>query len=299
MAFPVVQVSRPASLTGQSNGRLSPLILTSIPGQAGGFPIVLVTPAARSARAMIAEARKAGHVLKPSGPTDSYRPYAVQERIFRERYVPYFTRHTSGVVRRVWWNGRWWYHRSGAVAARPGTSNHGWALAIDLGEENDGDSGTERLDDATLAWLLANERRFGFSHEIQSERWHVRYWAGDTIPPAVLAYEKGLKPTRPTPPRVEEDDDMVTFVWFKDDRPAKGDFKPIPGRHLYAVTHGKTAQGKPMLIGGSAVHQTGDSWDVAKFLSGGTLKTMNTGESAVGRTWWSGIEMIDGPLAGI
>jgi hypothetical protein len=88
------------------------------------------------------------------------------------------------------WNGQRWYQRPNtAVAAVPGTSNHGWALAIDTGEENDTDVATDPLDNVTLAWLVANEGRFGFSHELQSEPWHIRYWSGDSIPAAVLEFE--------------------------------------------------------------------------------------------------------------
>lgn len=189
--FPVRTVSRPACLSGQSNGRLDPSILVSTPGQAGGQEVRLVAPAARAWRALTAAALAAGHVLKPTSLHDSYRPYEVQERIFRQRYT---TDYLAGRPFKSW-NGQRWYQRPGtAVAAVPGTSNHGWGLAVDTGEERDSDIGTESLDDPTLRWLLDNEERFGFSHEVQSEPWHVRYFAGDDIPQAVLAYEQGNAP---------------------------------------------------------------------------------------------------------
>jgi hypothetical protein len=73
----------------------------------------------------------------------------------------------------------------------PGTSNHGWALAVDTGEERDNDAGTESLDAGTLNWLLAHALDFGWSWELQSEPWHLRCFVGDAIPAAVLAHERG------------------------------------------------------------------------------------------------------------
>lgn len=207
--LPVEDVQRPACLTGQTNGRLPDSLLHSTPGLAGGPAVRLVEPATRGWRAMSAEAQKAGHTLKATSLYDSYRPYEVQYTTFINRYEPsdfpgyigtrYWPKHydlQGNVVL-----GRTWYQKPHtAVAAVPGTSNHGLGLAVDTGEEIDGDAGTESLDDATLAWLVANEMRFGFSHEVQSERWHIRYWAGDAIPAAVLAYEGA------------GDDDMGAFV---------------------------------------------------------------------------------------
>jgi len=206
MAYPVRSMTKSRLLTGQFNGHLPPSVLSSTPGQIGGATVTLITPAARGWRALCAAAKKAGHTLKTNAPSSSYRTYDEQEDIFRARYVPWFTRHTSGEIRTKTWLGRTWWHQSGAVAAVPGQSNHGWASAVDTGEERDGDRWAEPLDNATLSWLIANEEKFGFSHEIQSEPWHLRWFSGDVIPAAVLAYEKTLK----TPPETEDEDDMGT-----------------------------------------------------------------------------------------
>lgn len=186
MVYPVVAITRSALLTGLRNGNLPANVLLDTPGQAGGPSVRLVRPAARAWRALVAAALAAGHTLKATSLVDSYRPYEIQERIFRARYrnVPM----SSGQPYRLW-NGERWYHWYGAAAAVPGTSNHGWAQAVDTGEESDGDLGTESIDSETLAWLLANEHRFGWSHELQSEAWHIHYFAGDVIPQAVLDYE--------------------------------------------------------------------------------------------------------------
>ena len=162
MAFPIRTLVRPSALNGQQNGRLDPGILKATKGQAAGPTVELVEPAARAWRALCAEAENAGHILKISGPSSAYRTYAVQELIFRQRY----TTTNNGTHGRLW-EGRYWYKKPGvAAAAVPGTSNHGWGLAVDLGEERDGDKGTESMDAATLEWLGVNAGRFGFSWEI-------------------------------------------------------------------------------------------------------------------------------------
>jgi len=183
MGFPVQTVIQPAVLAGKKNGRLPETILVEVPCLFGGPTVRLLTPAARAWRALRAAALTAGHSLKAVSATDSYRPFDVQERIFRDRYT---TTRVPGMRAREW-QGQLWFKRDPdlANAAVPGTSNHGRGLAVDTGEERDQDSGVESLDQATLRWLLDNELRFGFSHEDQTEPWHIRYFAGDTLPAAV------------------------------------------------------------------------------------------------------------------
>ncbi|MDR2704109.1 MAG: D-alanyl-D-alanine carboxypeptidase family protein [Cellulomonadaceae bacterium] len=66
--------------------------------------------------------------------TDSERPYAVQERIFRQRYELGNHAGKPGYTNDVrTWQGRKWTRRNGtAAAAVPGTSNHGQGLAVDV-----------------------------------------------------------------------------------------------------------------------------------------------------------------------
>ena len=63
--------------------------------------------------------------------TDSYRTYAAQVRL---------------------------YGQKPALAAVPGTSNHGWGLAVDLC------GGIEAFGTPQYAWMTANSGRFGFLH---------------------------------------------------------------------------------------------------------------------------------------
>ncbi|MDQ1486304.1 MAG: peptidoglycan DL-endopeptidase CwlO, partial [Actinomycetota bacterium] len=69
--------------------------------------------------------------------SDSYRSYGAQVGVFRER--PSF-------------------------AAVPGTSNHGWGLAVDLG------CGVQNFGSAQYRWMTANAGRFGWVHP----RWALR-----------------------------------------------------------------------------------------------------------------------------
>jgi hypothetical protein len=201
MTLIVRPMTKSSLLDGQSNGKLDSEILRTVPGQAGGASVTLIIPASRCWVALCHAAKLAGHTLKIGFTNSAYRSYNDQLRIFLERY----TTTPISTTDKKWWNGRTWYKRPGvAIAAAPGTSNHGWASAVDAGEENDGDPGTESFDNPTLQWLIANMEAYGYSHELQSEPWHLRYNAGDNIPKAVLDFEAAviaaLQP-KPTPRR--------------------------------------------------------------------------------------------------
>jgi len=213
-----MDVHPPACLAGQSNGKLDASLLWSTPGLAGGPTIRLVEPAARAWRALTAAASAAGHTLKATSSADSYRTYAQQVATFTARYqvepIPerpfrLWDSDNSGTPE------KWWQKPNTAPAAVPGRSNHGWGLAVDTGEERDGDTGTESLDAATLDWLVANELRFGFSHELQVEPWHIRYCTGDAIPAAVLAYE-AQEETLQSLVRITNDPVDASRVWLSD-----------------------------------------------------------------------------------
>ncbi|GHS89294.1 hypothetical protein AGMMS50218_15240 [Actinomycetota bacterium] len=55
------------------------------------------------------------------------------------------------------------------MAATPGTSNHGWGLAFDLG------SGINSYDTPQYAWMKVNGARFGFYHPTWAEPDHPDY----------------------------------------------------------------------------------------------------------------------------
>jgi cell wall-associated NlpC family hydrolase len=81
--------------------------------------------------------------------TDSYRTYASQVRLYGEKP---------------------------ALAAVPGTSNHGWGLAVDLC------GGIQNFGTPQYAWMVTNAGRFGFLHPTwadpgngREEPWHWEY----------------------------------------------------------------------------------------------------------------------------
>ena len=68
------------------------------------------------------------------------------------------------------------YHRKPRLAAVPGTSNHGWALAVDLG------GGVNVAGSPQWTWMAANAGRFGFVQPDwarpggeKPEPWHWEY----------------------------------------------------------------------------------------------------------------------------
>lgn len=125
-----------------SNGRLPQSALSPI---AGGQ---LEHEAARAWNAMNA---KAGGGLRPTGPNSSYRTY--------ERQVYYWNLYVQG---------------RGNLAARPGTSNHGWGRAVDLAAP------------WMATWIAQNGGPFGWRKiEAPSEWWHYNYVGGYHPAPAL------------------------------------------------------------------------------------------------------------------
>lgn len=198
MAYPVVAMRKSALLDGQLNGRLDPDIMRT--RTAGSGTVQLIHPAARSWAAMHADAKSDGITL---GSVGSYRTYARQVDLFTHHYTKTYL---PGRRYKVW-QGRRWYQRYGSpVVAIPGTSNHGWGSAVDV----------ESVTTVRLRWLLNNEIRFGWSHEVSTEPWHVRFWAGDGLTAAVRAYESNLQPKPPAPaplpPPIEGNVDIFSIT---------------------------------------------------------------------------------------
>jgi nucleoid-associated protein YgaU len=187
MQLPIAKVVKPSALAGQENGKLDPQLL--VPCGIRSFK--MIAPAARAMRALVAVAKQAGFDVDATG---AYRSYQAQVNLFQSRYV---TTELPGRPSRVWNGVRYWQKPKTAVAAVPGTSNHGLGLAVDLALR----SHTGQLVGVShffVAWLIANAGRFGYSAELQSEPWHWRYVAGDKIPQAVVDFEQGQVPA-PTP----------------------------------------------------------------------------------------------------
>jgi cell wall-associated NlpC family hydrolase len=129
----------------------------------GGYPNGLIPPSAmcpigvgnhqlRCDAAAAFRAMSAAYAASFGGPvcvTDSYRTYASQVRLYGEKP---------------------------ALAAVPGTSNHGWGLALDLC------GGIQTFGTAQYQWMVVNAGRFGFLHPTwadpghgREEPWHWEY----------------------------------------------------------------------------------------------------------------------------
>lgn len=98
----------------------------------------------------------------------SYRPFDVQvQNVARKGYYsglfpapPPRGQGDQGMPNPLLLNGQ---KRKG-LSAQPGTSNHGWGLAVDVS-----------LEPGTLTWLSANAAKFGFQ-KIAREDWHWEYF---------------------------------------------------------------------------------------------------------------------------
>lgn len=118
------------------NGRLPDSALTIIGVDTSGRTARLATAVAPSWLAMADAARADGVELRV---VDAYRSIWDQERLADELGI----------------------YGQGGWAAVPGTSNHGWGLAVDVDVSGD-----------AYGWLTANAGRFGWWQPMSDETWH-------------------------------------------------------------------------------------------------------------------------------
>ncbi|WP_085066133.1 M15 family metallopeptidase [Catenuloplanes japonicus] len=124
----------PEDLAAYGNGKIPPTAL----GKVGDTRHKLWAPAAEKLTQMMADAKAQGvHI----GITDSYRPYEEQVDLVRRKGL----------------------YSQGGLAAKPGTSDHGWGMATDLD-----------LNAKAQAWMRANGAKYGFEEDTPREPWH---WA--------------------------------------------------------------------------------------------------------------------------
>jgi hypothetical protein len=124
----------PAELVGYGNGKVPADALSSIGGEHR-----LHAPAAGAFNRMTADARAQGVTI---GVNESYRSLADQQRLAGELGL----------------------YSQGGKAAAPGTSNHGWGLALDL-----------QLDGKAQQWMRDNAFKYGFAEDVAREPWHWTY----------------------------------------------------------------------------------------------------------------------------
>lgn len=175
--YPVLPLIMPSDLAGAKNGEINPALLRNINAPSGKLHRL----AATAWNCLQMSAYFSGIELRHVG---AYRPLSEQIALFNNRYESAPTGRNPQVTRT--YQGKTWYLKKGvAPAGSPGTSNHGWGLAIDVANASG-----KRLD-----WLLgdgfmtSNALKFGFSWEVKNganaEAWHIRYVAGDKLPQAV------------------------------------------------------------------------------------------------------------------
>jgi hypothetical protein len=195
-------VKMPTVLASATNGDLHADLLAPI----GDRTVMLKTPAAWYGVLQDEFHKATGRVLSFTY-GGGYRTWQQQYNLFVSRYkkVGYATYAVTPSNRRKIWQAdplhrnslgtlinptkSYWVliqYPNGkypAMAASPGTSNHGWGLAVDLAIGTPSTAVSLSASDRT--WLEANVARFGFSYESASEPWHIRYVAGDVCPPYI------------------------------------------------------------------------------------------------------------------
>lgn len=173
--YPIVKVTLCSHLKGVKAGELSPDLLRVIENKGK-----LHHCCADAYEAMDEAANKDGIDLSPTSWADTYRSLEMQEYGFFQRYTDKPKKNLLKQKPKIY-KGKAWYLRKGnAPLAVPGTSNHNLGIAIDIANASG-----KRLD-----WLLKNALDFGFSWELQSEPWHLRYTAGDNVPERVKIWRE-------------------------------------------------------------------------------------------------------------
>ena len=125
----------PTDLAAYGNGRIPATALERV----GDTGHKLWAPAAESLTRLIADAKRDGVTI---GITDSYRSYDEQVSLARRKGL----------------------YSQGGLAAKPGTSEHGWGMAADLD-----------LNAKALSWMRTHAARYGFDENVPRESWHWAY----------------------------------------------------------------------------------------------------------------------------
>lgn len=187
-------VTYPTGIDFASNGLLRPDQLRTSMAPGHGF-IQLHPFASRAFDVLQFNCwMETGQQLTVVSMADAYRNRQRQEITFRQRYTPTYNPLVNLTATKFWNGQTWWQRRGTAMAATPGTSNHGWGLAFDAawwsevkpGEWAIRPVGSNKL---AFAWLELNVLSYGFAWNNRTENWHLEYFAGDDIPQKVLDLE--------------------------------------------------------------------------------------------------------------
>jgi LAS superfamily LD-carboxypeptidase LdcB len=186
MPWPVVPIKFCEHLEGKKPSDIKPAMLRKL--SVGGQ---MHHCAARAFEAMKAAAAADGVKLVPTSAGDTFRSIQTQTQGFLTRYQKELI---PGASTRTWNGVKWYLKKGNAPLAAPNDdaktcSRHMLGIAIDIAN-----TGNKKIMD----WLLANEQKFGFSHEVVempgAESWHIRFTEGKVMPQAVLDYEATLPP---------------------------------------------------------------------------------------------------------
>jgi peptidoglycan hydrolase-like protein with peptidoglycan-binding domain len=171
VALPVANAAIPAWVKEHGNGQVPVELMTKVAPIWEGY---LVPEAAAAWRNLQNAASAAGFALTMTG---AFRTYDRQVALFKERYVTSNTGRKSKT-----WNGtQYWLKPGMAMAAVPGTSNHGWGCAVDAALGGYGGA-AQPVGEPFLSWALEQAHGLGWSWEVQSEPWHLRLVAFQSIP---------------------------------------------------------------------------------------------------------------------
>lgn len=122
----------PTDLAAYGNGQIPREALATV-GDTGHR---LWAPASAGFEGLLEAAKADGVTI---GITDSYRTYESQVDLAERKGL----------------------YSEGGLAAKPGTSDHGWGMSVDL-----------KLDGPALAWMRANGAAHGFVEDVPREPWH-------------------------------------------------------------------------------------------------------------------------------
>lgn len=183
---PVAKMVLPKEVEKVGNGKLTPKMMKKV--KCGGM---MWNNAADAFNAMYDAALAAGHKLRNIG---DYRPFEGQLSMFMDRYEQKPTGRKPEITRN--YQGKTWYLKKGkAPSGTPGTSNHGFGLAIDIAVDHKGKivsiAGTK-----AYAWMCENAPSYGFylqgaptkadgKANPEYEAWHWQYCIGDKVAPAL------------------------------------------------------------------------------------------------------------------
>ncbi|WP_449386359.1 M15 family metallopeptidase [Cellulomonas soli] len=125
----------PVELAAYGNGKIPASALAPV----GSTGHRLWAPAAEKLTQLIAGAAADGVTV---GITDSYRSYEAQVDVAERKGL----------------------YKNGGLAAVPGTSDHGWGMAVDLS-----------LDGKAQTWMREHAGEYGFTEDTPREPWHWGY----------------------------------------------------------------------------------------------------------------------------